>query len=332
MEEFGRFLKEERMARGISLSAVQVSTRIRTAYLEAIEAGDFASLPGNTYARGFLKLYAKSIGLDPEEVVKRYDALYNQQAAELQEIQPPTREGISERLARRRRKRRMQTLRLAGILVLLVALIVVGREWLFAPESDLPADGIQVGGLIDDEPVPESNDSPTDTDGNNDFAPVDESSIQIPSDDDETIIAQADQSAQGSANQSGDEADQDASEQQTAQFSDVVGDDSTAGESDEQVPPAWAPADDEIEIHVRLTYEGLSWSGVWVDGERVVYEEVPAGTVLNWTARESIRVRLGRGNDVHIELNGEDLGPAGNGVVDREFTVESVMALRRQED
>src|SRR5690625_4465755 len=75
MEEFGRYLREEREARGITLQFVYERTRIRTTYLEAIEVGAFNRLPGRTYARAFLKLYAQAIGLDPSDVLYRFDEL-----------------------------------------------------------------------------------------------------------------------------------------------------------------------------------------------------------------------------------------------------------------
>lgn len=331
MEEFGRYLKEERLARGISLSAVQVTTRIRTTYLEAIEAGDFASLPGNTYARGFLKLYAKAIGLDPEEVVKRYDALQSQKMAEVQELlQTPSRERISERLARRRRKRRIQTLRLAGILILLVALIVFGRELLFAPESDVTPDGangLEVGVLIDNPSPSAQQEAPGETESEGDDISVADSSVQGSDGEDAASVEPASEEPVDEVRNAGEDA---AADQLAGQSDDVAVGEPGSGADDEAAVPAWVSGENEIQV--TLTFEGLSWTAVWVDGERVVYQEVPEGTVMSWTAQESIRVRLGRGNEVRIELNGEDLGLAGNGVVDREFTIETVMALRGQED
>ncbi len=45
---------------------------IRHAYLEAIEKGDFDSLPGTAYAIGFLRTYADFLGLDGEQIVERF--------------------------------------------------------------------------------------------------------------------------------------------------------------------------------------------------------------------------------------------------------------------
>ena len=48
--------------------------RIRRRYLEALEDGDLSQLPGNAYALGFLRSYACALGLDPEEMLRRFKA------------------------------------------------------------------------------------------------------------------------------------------------------------------------------------------------------------------------------------------------------------------
>ena len=68
---------ELRVAReniGWTLPAVAAHLRIRLPYLEAIEEGRIADLPGNAYALGFVRGYAKELGLDPEEIARRFRA------------------------------------------------------------------------------------------------------------------------------------------------------------------------------------------------------------------------------------------------------------------
>ena len=62
----GEQLRAAREARGLSLEQVAAETRLPQRHLVTMEAGDFASLPGRTYAVGFAKTYAKAVGLDPE--------------------------------------------------------------------------------------------------------------------------------------------------------------------------------------------------------------------------------------------------------------------------
>jgi len=70
----GSDLREAREQRGVSLREISERTKIRQAVLRAIENDDFQGLPGSVIMRGFLKLYAKEVGLDPDDVGRRYTA------------------------------------------------------------------------------------------------------------------------------------------------------------------------------------------------------------------------------------------------------------------
>ncbi len=62
----GRRLRDARVAAGLSLADVERDTRINRTYIEAIEAARFAELPAPVYARGFVRSYAKYLGMDPK--------------------------------------------------------------------------------------------------------------------------------------------------------------------------------------------------------------------------------------------------------------------------
>ncbi|MFD1135285.1 RodZ domain-containing protein [Paenibacillus urinalis] len=70
MSELGQQLKEARLQKGLSLDDVQEMTKIRKRYLEAIESGDYKVLPGSFYVRAFIKTYAETVGLNPEELLE----------------------------------------------------------------------------------------------------------------------------------------------------------------------------------------------------------------------------------------------------------------------
>jgi cytoskeleton protein RodZ len=57
---------------GWSLEAVAAALRIRLPFLAALERGRIADLPGNAYAIGFLRTYASTLGLDPDELTRRF--------------------------------------------------------------------------------------------------------------------------------------------------------------------------------------------------------------------------------------------------------------------
>ncbi|MFQ5719314.1 MAG: helix-turn-helix domain-containing protein [Acidobacteriota bacterium] len=69
---FGEVLRRERRLRGLTLREASAATKVRVHHLQALEANDFAQLPGGAYNKGFLRAYAQFIGLDPEEMVNHY--------------------------------------------------------------------------------------------------------------------------------------------------------------------------------------------------------------------------------------------------------------------
>jgi cytoskeletal protein RodZ len=70
---FSTWLARERELRGLSRDAVLRTTRLAPAVVEALEAGDPARLPPRAYAVGYLRAYAAAVGLDPDDVVLRYE-------------------------------------------------------------------------------------------------------------------------------------------------------------------------------------------------------------------------------------------------------------------
>ena len=65
-------LRRAREKAGLSLEELAARTKIQFSILEAIEAGDFQRVPGGLFVRGFLRAYAREVGLDPEGVVAQY--------------------------------------------------------------------------------------------------------------------------------------------------------------------------------------------------------------------------------------------------------------------
>ena len=64
----GAKLREARLQRGLDLGEVEVATKIQVRFLEAIESEDWSALPGEFYARSFVRSYTAHLGLEQEEV------------------------------------------------------------------------------------------------------------------------------------------------------------------------------------------------------------------------------------------------------------------------
>jgi len=72
METLGQKLRAAREKKRITLSKAAASTRIKIQNLEMMENDDFSKVPAPTYAKGFIRIYATFLGLDPAPLVQEY--------------------------------------------------------------------------------------------------------------------------------------------------------------------------------------------------------------------------------------------------------------------
>ena len=72
MSSFGAKLKSEREKRAITLEQISVATKIGTRMLEALEQEKFDRLPGGIFNKGFVRAYARCLGLDEDQAVADY--------------------------------------------------------------------------------------------------------------------------------------------------------------------------------------------------------------------------------------------------------------------
>jgi cytoskeletal protein RodZ len=79
MDELGSVLSEAREARGLTLEQIENELRIRSKFLAALEQGRYQDLPTPVHVRGYLRNYARYLGLDPEPLLDRYEVSRNYQ-------------------------------------------------------------------------------------------------------------------------------------------------------------------------------------------------------------------------------------------------------------
>lgn len=71
-ESFGAWLRGQREVRRVDLETIAQSSKINIRYLELLEEDRFDLLPASIFVRGFLREYARIVGLDPDEVLNFY--------------------------------------------------------------------------------------------------------------------------------------------------------------------------------------------------------------------------------------------------------------------
>src|SRR5258708_1888772 len=76
MGGFGERMQREREMRSISLEEIAESTKIGCRMLRALEEEDFDKLPGGIFNKGFVRAYAKFLGIDEEQAVVDFQAAF----------------------------------------------------------------------------------------------------------------------------------------------------------------------------------------------------------------------------------------------------------------
>jgi cytoskeleton protein RodZ len=288
--QLGAWLRQRREELGIDLEQVEADTRIRTRYLEALEAEDFGALPDPVVGRGFLRNYAAYLDLDPQEASDRYSAM----------VAPPEPESLPSegsspfgagpfrpvplhKIAGRGSRRRLLFGLAAVVLVIaLGALIWWGNplfgDWLSslrpaATPTDAPPTPVTSSVV-----VPTSTPTPTATAAVT-LAPDTAAPTQTPTPEPTGAPTR------------------------------------TPSPSPSPSPPVYTG------IFLELFFTGTSWIQVTVDGVRQFQGELVADTYRSWYGEERIELRIGNAGGVEVTVNGERLGNLGGDdeVVDRVF-------------
>jgi len=72
MEHFGTYLRDQRQAKGMSLGDVSRATKIKESSLRLLEEAKLDDLPAPVFVRGFVSAFARLVGADEQEALKRY--------------------------------------------------------------------------------------------------------------------------------------------------------------------------------------------------------------------------------------------------------------------
>jgi cytoskeleton protein RodZ len=76
MATLGEELKAAREAKGFTLTQIAETTRISHTFLKALEEDDYSVIPGEIFVTGFLRTYAKELGLSEKDMLAKYRELY----------------------------------------------------------------------------------------------------------------------------------------------------------------------------------------------------------------------------------------------------------------
>jgi cytoskeleton protein RodZ len=121
---FGDWLRRQREVREIGIRDIADRTKISLRYLEAMEADRFDLLPAPVFAKGFLREYARYVGLSPDDVVNHYLSVHHPEELaapnEDPKVRPRPKPGDVSPSTVRRNWSWSLLLALAGLLLLLL--------------------------------------------------------------------------------------------------------------------------------------------------------------------------------------------------------------------
>jgi cytoskeleton protein RodZ len=132
MERFCDELRRERERRKVSIETISEETKVSSRYLRALEAGEYGELPGGVFRKGIVRGYLRSLELDVEPWIERFDASLRESGAGGADENDWAE--FAENVRRNRIGSRPATgMRWMGVGIMLVSLVALGwGVWKFA--------------------------------------------------------------------------------------------------------------------------------------------------------------------------------------------------------
>lgn len=130
----GQILKAARETAGLTVAEVAQSLKFSARQIEALEADDYLSLPGNTIVRGFVRSYARLLRLEPESLLLLLDQRSPNAPAD---VRPPDNMGIASEEG----GLRQLTPVASGAIIIGLAALLLGLWHFFGPALTKPAPG-----------------------------------------------------------------------------------------------------------------------------------------------------------------------------------------------
>jgi cytoskeletal protein RodZ len=141
MFEIGSSLREARTRQGLAFEEMELRTKVRARYLRFLEEERFDALPGHTYTKGFLRVYADALGLDGRLFVDEYNSRHVGGDDEHHQPRTPRARPRDPRRDRRARSGESRTIVVALAGILLTTLLVIAA-WKFGGSDAPPVEGV----------------------------------------------------------------------------------------------------------------------------------------------------------------------------------------------
>jgi cytoskeleton protein RodZ len=295
---FGEKLRRERELRAVTLDEIAEATKIGSRSLKALEDEQFDILPGGIFNKGFVRAYAKYLGIDEEQAVADYMAAIGESAAKPGPVSEDVIASIAKKRSEPERKidPEEKTSSKLWVVLAVVALIAAGSysSWKYIQQRKIQKQA-------DFEALKAAAQPGVSLPG--EFAtPVKDVTPQAVVPAPQTTTPQP----------------------RTAQPATTATPAATPpAQSKTQPPTATVPGEFAIKLHAT---EG-AWVSIQADGKTVIEELLSANYERTITAKDKIVIKVGKPGALEVSFNGKPVGPLGpsDKTVTRTFTSEGLV-------
>jgi cytoskeletal protein RodZ len=296
MASLGNKFQTARETQGLTLEQMVSRTRIQESHLKALEAGSFEQLPERVFTKGFVRAYARSLGLDEEECLRLFEecsASFYQQVKESEGVRTMF---LRKEDVQKERTSRVMVVLLVGGLLLLGGIVLHQQSPSRSIFSRFSQQPVEPRDEVVSKPGPANE-------GVENRRP---SSVEPP--DGVSSVANTEPVLETEA-------------AETSWESAVDKGASTPAPSSPDSVPAPASATDSENDPLILEIRTLetTWAVIRSDEDNSHEVLLQAGEVIRRRARDRFLLTLGNAGGVEVRLNGELRGPFGEtGVVVRD--------------
>jgi cytoskeleton protein RodZ len=309
MESIGEFFRQVRETKGLTIDEVASKTRIRTDFVKALEDGNFAKLPDQVFARGFVRSYARSLGLDEDDAIHRFD-----QSAGAYYDKHVERERLRVRQAEEERKRKAnrKAVAIAIGIAIITLIFLLSREQssllVRRSSSDVPVSAAK----RTPPPIPESQDAPP-------SQPVEPAPSVPKAKPSESPVVPAETPPKKTVEPvTSSVATASAVPESAAPSPSSLGSDGPLGGISLEGSGA---QDGQLALDLEATE--LSWVVVQIDGGSPQEALLRPGEKARWKGQDQFILTLGNAGGVKAELNGQPQKPFGpSGKVARDIVIK----------
>jgi cytoskeleton protein RodZ len=279
MGVFGDRLRREREMRGITLEEITESTKISRRHLEALEEEHFDQLPGGVFNKGFVRAYARFLGLDEDQAVADYSAASNEQPEAENKFPLEIHDEPNREL-----NPRSSNLPLVFAIAALVGILVGYGFWIKSkPHNPAPAESTQQAAPANSASEPQGSASTS--------QPATSSSPAVNQAHNESSTAVKPVPAQ------------------------VAASSRSADPTPDPVPSQSADtplSGKEKAFFVQIKAKEDSWVSIVADGKSVMQRVLAADKHKKVKAGKSLILRTGNAGGIEVSFNGRSLGALGN--------------------